>query len=146
MSQFPLNLRALRDDSLFYHVLPWLPCWSPRPQLNLAAAAFRCVTYNSYDGFLSHRGTPSYHPLIDWDFPWNKPSFWGYPCRKSPQPQLAEQAQHLCWSYGVWDMAAWPGWGRRIHSNAGAQPQTEKLMLQPWPSRYENRSRESTLG
>ena len=85
MSQFPLNLRALRDDSLFYHVLPWLPSWSPRPQLNLAAAALRCVTYNSYDGFLSHRGTPGYHPLIDWDFPWNKPSYnEGFPIVGTP--------------------------------------------------------------
>ena len=122
MSQFPLNLRALRDDSLFYlfyHVLPWLPSWSPRPQLNLAAAAFRCVTYNSFDGFLSHRGTPSYHPLIDWDFPWNKPSFWafcGYPCRKSPQPQLAEQAQRWSmlelWSLGHGGLARM----RKTHS------------------------------
>ena len=28
--------------------------------------------------FVSHRGTPKFS-ILDWDFPWNQPSSWGYP-------------------------------------------------------------------
>ena len=35
--------------------------------------------YFVHGGFLSHRGAPSYHPFIDWDFNKNHPASWGYP-------------------------------------------------------------------
>ena len=42
-------------------------------------AMFHPRNMQTYEGFLSHGGTPSHHPF-EWDFPWHKPSsYGGYP-------------------------------------------------------------------
>ena len=47
-------------------------------------ALFSCIFHYIYIihvffwAFVSHRGTPKFS-ILDWDFPWNQPSSWGYP-------------------------------------------------------------------
>jgi hypothetical protein len=86
-----------------------------------------CFSWNSHNwGFLSHRGTPSYHPFIDWDFPWNNPSSYGLPpfmdtsiwgnpwpawpaqdARSLPWIESSRRAGHHLASLATWRNATW---------------------------------------
>ena len=68
----------------FYHLLSQLTFRYPYNRSGTSTKSW--VTWmRLFGAFLSHGGTPSYHPFIDWDFPWNQPSSdKGYPIYGNP--------------------------------------------------------------